>query len=287
MMLWQITLYVFSVWMFYALLTVGFGLILRSVKFFNMAYGGAFLLGGYTMFWFYHQLDISFVPALVLSLAISGLYLALTYQFIFRILSRRKAENLILLIASFGLLIATAAALGMIFGNQTTVITRELSEVSVLNIFGATLNIIEATASLGVLIIIAVLAYVRFQTRFGRAARAIEDDAEVAELVGISKDQTLLKIFFISGMLAGLAGIIEGLDVGIIPASGLIYILPTIVAAVIGGMRSFWGGVLGAFVLAVVQQLTIMFFGQNWVQAVPFVILIAVLLVRPQGILKR
>ena len=63
--------------------------------------------------------------------------------------------------------------------------------------------------------------------------------------------------------------------------------LPTIVAAVVGGMQSFWGGILGAFILVIVQQLTIFFFGASWVQAVPFAILIIMLFVRPEGILKR
>ena len=175
----------------------------------------------------------------------------------------------------------------MIFGSQPILVARNLSDIGVINIFGATLNTVEAWSIVFILIIICVLAYIRSKTRFGRAVRAVEDDLEVAELVGIPKEKILLQIFFISGALAGLAGIIEGLDVGIIPASGLIYILPTIVAAVIGGMRSFWGGIIGAFILATTQQLTIVFFGGSWVQAVPFVILIIMLWIRPHGILKR
>ncbi len=286
-MTWQIILYIVSVGMFYSLLAIGFGFTLRSIKFFNVSYGGAFLVGGYMMFLFYRMLNISFFPSLLLSLFISGFYLLLAYKLIFGILTRRKAKNLVLLIASFGLLVATSAILGMIFGSQTMVITRHLDSVGLVNIFGATLNTIEVLASISIFIIIFILAYIRYKTRFGRAVRAIEDDHEVALLVGIPKEKIFLQIFFISGMLAGLGGIIEGLDVGIIPSSGLVYMLPTIVVAVVGGMKSFWGGILGAFVLATAQQLTIVFLGGNWVQAVPFFILIVMLFVRPEGILKR
>ena len=264
-----------------------FWITLRSIKFFNVSYGGAFLVGGYMMFLFYRMLNISFFPSLLLSLFISGFYLLLAYKLIFGILTRRKAKNLVLLIASFGLLVATSAILGMIFGSQTMVITRHLDSVGLVNIFGATLNTIEVLASISIFIIIFILAYIRYKTRFGRAVRAIEDDHEVALLVGIPKEKIFLQIFFISGMLAGLGGIIEGLDVGIIPSSGLVYMLPTIVVAVVGGMKSFWGGILGAFVLATAQQLTIVFLGGNWWQAVPFFILIVMLFVRPEGILKR
>ncbi len=287
MLSWQIILYIVSSGMFFSLLSVGFGLTLRSVKFFNLAYGGAFLVGGYTMFWLYRTLSISFLPSLVISGMTAGFYLLLTYQFVFKILFHRKAKNLVLLIASLGLLTATSAILGMIFGNQPTIIARHLSDIGVIDIFGGTLNIVEAVIVATSLLVIPLLAYVRSKTRFGRATRAIEDDIEVAELVGIPKEKTLKKIFFVSGVCAGLGGIMLGFNVGIIPASGLIYMLPTIVAVVIGGMQSFWGGVLGAFVLTLAQQLTIVVFGGSWVQAVPFIILIVMLLVRPAGILKR
>ncbi|HEV7423971.1 MAG TPA: branched-chain amino acid ABC transporter permease [Candidatus Paceibacterota bacterium] len=291
MVSWQIILYIISSGAFFVLLSMGFGFTLRSVKFFNLAYGGAFLVGGYMMSWFYRSLLIPFLPAILLSLLASGLYLLLSYKFIFsRLLYRKensKTKTLVPLITSFGLLTATSAVIGMIFGNQSTFIPRHLSDVGIVNIFGATLNTTEVYLIIITFVIILLFAYLRFKTRFGRAVRAIEDDSEVAELVGIPKDTTLLKIFFISGVFAGIVGIIEGLNSGLIPASGLFYILPTIVAAVVGGMWSFWGGILGAFILAIVQQLTIVYFGGNWVSAVPFVILIIMLLVRPEGILKR
>ncbi len=273
--------------MFFALLAIGFGFTLRGAKFFNVSYGGAFLVGGYVMFWLYRMLNIPLTLSILLSIIVSGLYLLLAYQFIFRTLLERKAKDLVILISAFGLLTATSAILGMIFGSQTTIVARHLSDIVSINIFGGTLNVVQATTVVFVFIIICALAYMRYKTRFGRAVRAIEDDGEVAELVGIPKNKTLLKVFFISGAIAGLAGIAEGLNVGIIPTSGLLYMLPTIVVAVIGGMQSFWGGIIAAFVLAVADQFTVMAFGGTWVQAVPFVILILMLLLRPEGILKR
>ncbi len=287
MLFWQIILYTLADGMFFALLAMGFGLTLRSVKFFNLSYGGAFLVGGYMMFWFYRVLNVSFLVALFLSAMLAGFYLVFVYKFVFSVLSKRKAKNLVKLIASFGVLTATSAILGMIFGNQSTLIPRHLSDIGIVHIFGATLNATEFIMVVATFILIFIFAYMRYQTRFGRASRAIEDDSEIAELVGIPKEKTLFKIFFLSGVLAGLAGMVEGLNAGLIPSSGLLYMLPTIVACVIGGMESFWGGILGACILAVAQQLTIVFFGSEWISAVPFVILIIMLFARPQGILQR
>ncbi|OGI75652.1 hypothetical protein A3C67_02560 [Candidatus Nomurabacteria bacterium RIFCSPHIGHO2_02_FULL_42_19] len=287
MITWQIILYILYAGVLYSLLVIGFGFILRSVKFFNVAYGGAFLVGGYMMFLFYRVLVISFIPAIFLSLFISGLYLFLSHKFIFSFLINRKANNFVLLIASFGFLTATSSVLGMIFGSQATIIARRLSDIHSLNIFGGTLNIVEALAIIIIFTLICIFAFIYFKTHFGRVIRAVEDDSEVAELVGIPKGKIFSQLFFIGGALAGLGGIIQGLNVGIVPASGLLFMLPVIVISVLGGIRSFWGGIIGAFILAIAQKLTVVFFGGSWEQAVPFVILIIVLLVRPEGILKK
>ena len=273
--------------MFLALLSMGFGLTLRTVKFFNFAYGGAFLVGGYMMFWSYRSLEIAFLPSLLASLVLSGLYLLLSYKFIFCVLLKRRATNFVLLIASFGILIATSSMLGMIFGSQATILARHLSDINTFNILGARLNIVQIIGIILVPIIISIFAYVRFKTNFGRATRALEDDSEVAELSGIPKEKTLNILFFLSGSIAGLGGIMEGFDVGIIPASGLFFMLPVVVVVVLGGLKSFWGGIIGAFILAIAAKSTVFLFGGSWEQAVPFVILIIILLVRPEGLFRK
>ena len=283
----QIALYIVSLTSFYIALSVGFGFTMRSVKFFNFAYGGAFLIGGYTMFLFYRELLFPFIISLFFSLLASGLYLLLAYYLVFLPLLRRKAKGLVSLIASFGILAATSAVLGIIFGNQTTLIARHLSDIQTTNIFGLVLNSVQLSGIIVATFLVVIIAFIRQKTHFGYIVRAVENDAEVAELVGISTEKTYAILFFASGIFAGLAGIADGFDIGIIPATGLIVMLPTIIAAVIGGMGSFWGGVLGAFILAVVQKTTVVIFGGVWEQAVPFLILIIILWLRPEGILKE
>lgn len=284
---WQIILYTLSSAIFISLLATGFGFILRSVKFFNVAYGGAFLVGGYIVFLFYRVLSISFFISILLSILSSGLYMLLIYKFIFKPLLKRKATNFVLLITSFGILTATSSIIGMIFGNQATLAARHLSDINTINIFGAVLNIVQLYAISFYPIVIGILALLYYKTRIGRAIRAVEDDREMAELVGISTEKIFSIVFFIGGILAGLGGIGEVFDVGIVPSAGLFYMLPVIVVAVVGGMRSFWGGIISAFILVIAQKLTVVYIGGSWEQAVPFVVLIIVLLLKPEGILKR
>lgn len=239
------------------------------------------------MFLFYRTLELGLVLAALLSLLCSGFYLFLSYKIVFRPLLARAASNFVLLIASFGLLIATASALGMIFGSQSTLLARHLSDIRTINILGATLTTVQITNMALSLLLIFIFAFVIYKTHFGQVVRAVEDDNEVAELIGIPKDKIFSKLFFLSGVLGGLAGIIEGFDVGIIPSSGLLNMLSVIVISVLGGMKSFWGGIVGAFVLVAAQKLTVLYIGGSSEQAVPFVVLILVLLFRPEGIFKK
>lgn len=239
------------------------------------------------MFLFYRTLVINFIPAIFLSIFISGLYLLLAHKFIFSVLLKRKASNFVLLIASFGLLTATSSILGIIFGSQATIIARRLSDISSVNILGAALNIVEISAVILIPVLILVLAFVYFKTHFGRVIRAVEDDSEVAELIGIPKEKIFSQLFFLGGALAGLGGIIQGLGASIVPTSGLLFMLSVIIISVVGGIKSFWGGIIGAFILAMAQKLTVIFWGGSWEQAVPFVILIIVLLTKPHGILQK
>lgn len=287
MLSWQIILYIISSASFYCILSVGFGMILRSVRFFNLAFAGAFLVGGYMMVLFYKTLSIPLLFSLLLALCSAGLYSFLSYYLVYKPLIQTKARNLVILIASFGLLTATSAVFGMIFGNQALFIPRHLSDVTTINVFGGIWNLVEFLSFVVAFILYFFLYFIRKFTRFGRAVRAVEDDYEVAELVGINREKVVSLIFFISGILAALGGMIEGSIGGMVPFAGLKYLMPTIVATVVGGMWSFSGAVLGSLILALATQYTIVIFGGDWVGAVPFVVLIIILLVRPEGILKN
>ena len=129
------------------------------------------------------------------------------------------------------------------------------------------------------------LASVLKYSRWGKAVRAVADDAEVADIVGINSSRVTMLVFLIGGMIAGAAGIAVGFDTGIEPTMGMSLLLKGVIAAIIGGIGNVYGVVLGAFLLAFVENLGAWQFSGEWKDAIAFAVLIVFLLFRPRGIL--
>ena len=125
-----------------------------------------------------------------------------------------------------------------------------------------------------------------YKTKLGKAVRAISDDENVAKIVGINTNKIIGYVFFIGSAIAGLAGILVGLDIGIQPTMGLGLLLKGVVAAVVGGMGNLYGGVLGSFLLGFVENFGIWKISGEWKDAIAFVLLIAFLIFRPKGIMN-
>jgi len=121
-------------------------------------------------------------------------------------------------------------------------------------------------------------------TLFGKAVRAISDDEEVSKIVGINTEKIMGRVFFIGSAIAGVAGIAVAFDTGIQPTMGFSLLLKGVIAAIIGGIGNVYGGILGAFLLAAIENLGAWQFSGEWKDAVAFVVLIIFLLFRPKGI---
>lgn len=134
---------------------------------------------------------------------------------------------------------------------------------------------------------LAVHAILR-HTRIGRAMRATSADAELARGCGVATSRVVDIGWLISGALCGLAGVVLVLNVGTFDTStGSGFLVPIIAAAVLGGVGAPYGAMLGALVVGMASELSTVFVQPEWNTTVAFVILIVVLLLRPQGILSE
>jgi branched-chain amino acid transport system permease protein len=124
-------------------------------------------------------------------------------------------------------------------------------------------------------------------TIFGKAVKAIGDDEEVSKIVGINTEKIIGWVFFIGSAIGGLAGILIGFDTGIEPTMGLSLLLKGVIACIIGGIGNVYGGVLGAFLLAFIENFGIWQISGEWKDAIAFIVLILFLLFRPRGILRK
>jgi neutral amino acid transport system permease protein len=136
-------------------------------------------------------------------------------------------------------------------------------------------------------VIIAVAAMLR-ATSAGRQMRALADNFDLAETTGIDTGRIVLLTWLLAGALAGLAGILlVAASGGLSPNTGFFLLLPLFAAVVLGGIGNAYGALAGAMVIGLVQEWSTMPFASEWKVAVSFVVLIIVLLVRPEGIFGK
>jgi len=279
----------------YTLIALGFNLIYGATKFFNLAHGVMAAIGGYAVFYFAKTLGWNLYFSVAIGIILAGLIGYFLEKLIYLPLRKRKASNMILLIASLGAFTALQAIIAILFTSQFQTLSQNAGEQNIYTIGGPS-TWLRASAVItqtqliilisGIVIMLGLALLFKF-TIFGKAVKAISDDEEVARIIGINTNKIIGYVFFIGSAIAGLSGILIGFDTGIEPTMGMSLLLKAVIACIIGGVGNIYGGVLGAFLLGFVENFGIWKISGEWKDAIAFAILILFLLVRPQGILKK
>ena len=125
------------------------------------------------------------------------------------------------------------------------------------------------------------------KTNFGKAVRAISDDAEVARIVGVNTTVVIAVVFFLGAAIAALGGLLFGHDNAIRPNYGFMLLLKAWVASVVGGIGNIHGALLGGFVLGLVENYGIWYLDAEWKNTISFLLLLAFLMFWPNGLLPK
>lgn len=231
----------------------------------------------------------SISPALIVAVPLAmaltaGFALALD-RFLFRRL-RGRGDSISIVMASFGASMAIRAAIEFLFTSRPAYFTREL-QIARPIAFGlkATPNQIALLAVAAILLVAVHLLLSR--TQIGRAMRAVSENPALALAAGVDVDATIRFAWILGGALAGAAGVMVGLLVQIRPFMGFDLLLPLFAAAILGGIGSVPGAFVGALIVGLGEALTVELAGAEWRAGVAFLVLIAVLLVRPSGLAGR
>ncbi|MDP2587777.1 MAG: branched-chain amino acid ABC transporter permease, partial [bacterium] len=251
----------------------------RTTKFFNIAHGIYIPIGAYMLYVLVEQLSLNLSLGILLSVLFCGLVGWSLDKLVFLPLRRKKASGLILMVASVGIYVATQALVAILFTSQFRTI--DLAALrSGLTIAGAHITYVQLSAlAAAVLILVALLLLNK--TRFGRAARAISDNPDLARISGINIERVNGQLFFIGSAIAGLVGVVVGLDTGLEPTMGFSLMLKGIIATVLGGSASFVGSLLGGLALGQLESIATWFVAGIWKDAIAFVVLIGYLVLRP------
>jgi len=265
------------------LVASGFSLIYSICKFIHFAHGAVIAVAAYILYALFSLLGINFWLAVILTVILISIFGSIM-NLIYKQLRKRKASNVILLIASFALLILIESSILLFFGADVKTIGF-IKIAKGIEILGAIITPLQIFIVISSFILFALLFFLMKRTKIGKAMRAVSDNKDVAEIVGISSEKIYIWAFVIGSAIAGIGGILVGLEQNLEPMMGTHLIIKGFTAAIIGGIGNVPGAVLGSFLLGFAENFGIWFLPSGYKDAIALVILFIFLLFRPQGIL--
>lgn len=265
----------------YSLLGLGFTMIFACTKRINFAHGDLMALGGFIGGFFIRVLS----PFSYLSFVFGPIVIGFISVIIEKLFLRRLQEDqaLKIVIATIGLSVSMKSIMQTIWGPNPIVYSGIMSQSS-FYLFGlkiTTQNLLIFLISITLMI---VLQCFFLYTKTGCALRALSQDRYAARLMGIKIGQSISIIYFISGVLAGIAGMLVAPIFFISSSMGTFLGLKSFVAAVIGGLGSIPGTIMGGLFLGVVENLSTGFISSNYKSGISLLFLILLLLFSPEGL---
>ena len=278
---------------------VGLTLTYSILRFANFAHGEFMTFGAYAALLAASALsafvsseglgDASISPALLIAapvaFCLAGLFALALDRVLFSRL-RGRGEAISLVMASFGASLAIRAGIEFAFTSRPAYFTRDLAIARPLG-FGLRATADQILLFALALVILAAVHLLLTYSRAGRAMRAVAENPALARLAGVDVEATIRLVWALGGGLAAGSGVMLGLLVQIRPFMGFDLLLPMFAAAILGGVGSAPGAFAGGLIVGLSEALTVQLAGAEWRAAVAFVVLIAVLLIRPTGLAGR
>ena len=269
-----------------AICSVGLSLIFGTTGLTNFAHGEMVTFGGLIAFWFNVLLGIPLLIAAPLVIALGGVLGLAMNGIIFAKLRKRGIGLISQLVVSVGLSIMLRNMYLYQFGGRT----RPLDDFSlqVAKSFGPVSITMRdlTTAIISLVVLLGVAAFLQ-RSRTGKAIRAVSDNPSLASSTGIDTQKIIRVVWFAGGALAAMGGVFRGLDeqVGFEMGSGLIFLM--FAGITLGGLGSAYGALIGGFFVGLLVEMASLVVPAELKNAPALLILIIVLVVRPQGILGR
>jgi len=264
----------------YGLLGAGFSLAYRTTGIINFAHGDVAILGAYVAYSVYGW-GAPLVVAALAGLCAGGLMGLVIERGVVRPLYGRPVVAAIL--ATVGVSVVLESLIQLVWGSLPLTLPSLASSspwhIGSVAFSPAQLVLLVAT------LIVAVLVLAIDRTRIGRAMRACAQDKDVVVLFGIAPTRLYFIAFGMAGALAGLAGVLITPTIGLVPSRGIDLSVLGFAAAVLGGLGSASGALLGGIAIAVLQNLASIYVSASYADAVTYLTIVLVLLVRVRGLM--
>ena len=278
----------------YGLIALGYTMVYGIIQLINFAHGEIFMVGAFGgLFMYSYILPDGIKDTAVISLPLVTLFAILVAVTIAVVMERfayrplRRAPRLAPLITAIGVSIFLQEAVRLFYPGARSsrpfpeLISRKTVEIGGVGVPKVGIVLVFVT----VLLMIGLQTFIR-TSKTGKAMRATSQDPDTARLMGVDTDKIIVITFAIGAALAGVAGVMQGLQFGQISFSiGFLAGIKAFTAAVLGGIGNITGAVLGGFTLGIVEALATQYLSSTYKDVWAFVVLILVLVFRPSGLL--
>jgi branched-chain amino acid transport system permease protein len=268
----------------YALVAIGYTLIFGVLRLLHLAHGEVFMIGAFAglqaaLTWHFGPL-----PALIcgaLGAAIVGVLIELIA---FRPIRKRGNSHLAPIVSTVGVGLVLQEVMTKLFGSEQIAfpsgLQKQVFDLGFMSVTGSQLFILGTAA-------VSMIALHQFvtHTRYGMAMRATSENIHVAAILGINVDAVILVTFAVASALAGIAGVLVGLNFNAIsPFMGFDMGIKGMAIIVIGGLGSIYGAMAGGLILGIAEVLSVAYLASSFRDAFAFGLMVLILIIRPRGL---
>jgi len=269
----------------YALGAVGLTLVYGILKLVNFAHGDFLTFGAYMAYLVNVTWGLPLVVAVFWAMAMTAVLGIFFEKVMWGPMRARQAGLLQLLLMSIGLAFIIRAFVQYAWG--TEIRSLDVNVTDTVSVLGLSIGRTEAIVIVVGFVVLLGIGLMLRMTLLGKRMRALSDNLDLAETSGVDTSRVILYTWIFAGALAGLAGVLSGAITVLRPELGFELLLPIFAAVVIGGIGDAFGALAGGVLLGLVTEWSTLFVDARWKVTVGFVVLIIVLVIRPQGIFGR
>lgn len=267
----------------YALIALGYTMVYGIIKLINFAHGDIYMIGAFIGLYCGKNLGLSLLPTLIISMIGAALCGVIIEKVAYKPL--RNSPRITLLITAIGISLLLENGMKLAVGSSPKAFPKLLS-TEVIKLGSLSLETSKILMLVVSIMLVVFLQFIVFKTKIGKAMRAASYDIEAASLMGINVNNIISITFAIGSALAGAAGVLVSLAFKVVePYMGMIPGLKAFIAAVLGGIGSIPGALIGGPLIGLTETLTKAYISTILSDAIVFAILIIILLVKPSGLL--